>query len=69
MACQPTFNYSAWASVSEAAVCLITAMLDKDENSRLSIDQVLADPWLQPELTKRLSFSSRKTLEYDNGSE
>lgn len=58
-----TFGHQSWQHVSEEAKILLRKMLDKNPNTRYTIEQVFNDNWLQ---TRGLSKVPDKELEADS---
>ena len=42
-----SFDLPVWDSISDECKSLIKRMLDKDQNTRISISDVLAHPWVK----------------------
>ena len=46
---QLTFHREVWQTISDPCKDLLIRMLDKDQEARISIDEVLQHPWLSQE--------------------
>ncbi len=47
MRAEVEFDPEDWATVSEEAIDLIKRMLNKDQTTRINLDEVINHPWLQ----------------------